>query len=336
MLGQILVGQNIAYSAKVGGGVIAGVNELNLLDTGALAMFTEDMILVTNANKGTVLVDKQKVIIAVGNQLSAGAGVVTAKTYLSVPIPRGQGFMTYEKVPYVAPVLLTKFVGNDGTIGALNMPTFVSGAIASIKIIDTTPGLRTIGAVEQQEIFRYNYESNASDSNLTIITKLIAKINADPNRIVNATVVGSQVGINLTAIAFGTTFSIALDDALVGATVEQPEGSSVGSSVAMKIGVGTSDQILAIEDLYSVERGKTSRQYFATQYYSNPSLVVSGTTYNQYTMQWNDNRSMPLGAQQTSRFIVNVAAPAAGTQETILEAVFLAAFNASQAVESGI
>lgn len=330
-MNQIFVGKSIAYSAKVGGSTIAGMNEIDLLDTGALAFFTEDGVLITNANKATALVDKEKILVAVGNQLTGSA----AKAFISVPIPRGQGKVRYEKVAYVAPVKLTKFVGSDGTIGALNMPTFAVGNIAAIKITDTTLGLRSMGAIDKQEIFRYEYEAIPGDTNNTMITKLIAKINADSDCPVNATVVGSQAGINITADNYGTTFTIGLDEALIGATVEQPEGT-IGSSVAMVAGTGTSDQVLALEDTFSAERGNTNRLWLAGSYYSNPSLVTSGATYNQYTIHWSGERSSSTGPQFTYKFVCIIAAPAAGTQETILEAILLQIFGPAQAVESGV
>lgn len=327
---QILVNKSIALNAKVGGGTISGINEINLLDTGAIAVFTEGNVMITVANAGTVLSDVKNFYIAVGNQNAA------SKTIISTLIPRIG--TTAKKQVYVAPVKLTKFIGNDGTIGALNNPTLVAGQEAFIRIVDTTPGLRTIGAVDKQEVFRYTENVIAGDTINTVITRIIARINADVNRIVNATVVGAQVGINVTAIDYGTTFSIALDGILVGATIEQPEGT-VGSSVAINFGKGTSDQISALEDAYSVERGNTNRINLPAQYFNLNSLVVSGSTYDTYTFAHSGNRKTSTGTQNTFNFETIVAMPASATQqanfETLLTEIFVGTTLATPA-ETGV
>lgn len=326
---QILINKSIAYGAKSGGGTITK-DEINLLDTGAIAIFTEQGVLITAANASTVLIDVKKIYFAVGNQAA------TSKSLISVPVPRVG--IKYKKQAYVAPVLLTKFVGSDGTIGSFNLPTLVVRDEALMKIIDTTPGLRTIGAVDSQEIFRYNTDVRSGDTATTIANRIIANINADPNRIVNAVAVGATTGINLTAINVGTTFSIALDGIYINATIEQPEGT-VGSSVAMKFGEGTYDQMLALEDLYSVERGNTNRLALPQLYYTPNSLAVAGTTYDTYTINWNGEREISTGRQDTYHFDLVIAMPAAATQqanfETIMAEVFAGMFSTSDQ-ESGI
>lgn len=329
---QIIVAQEQVYAAKVGGGAITTLKECNELLTGAIAVFTKSGALVTTVNMATVLDDVKEFYFIVGNQQSGAA----EKAKITVPIPRYA--CDYTKSAYVAPVKLTKFVGSDGTIGSLGLPTFVTGAEFSLKITDTTSGLRTLGATYSQEVFRYSYVGKSSDSNNTSITALIAAINADPNRIVNATVVGSQAGINLTTINTGVTFSISLDGALAGATVEQPEGT-VGSSVAINYGIGTSDQVAALEDAYSAERGNTNRTYLNGLFYKNPSLVVSGETYNMYTFDYSTavNNAMS-GPIPTSKMEVVVAVPngtaVATSFETIMAEIF-AGLVATSPAETG-
>lgn len=332
---QAVVTRNVAYALNNAGSpaAITSINAINTLDTGSLAIFTEGGVLVTAANMGTVLDDVRKCYFAVGNQQSAA----TAKSMITVPFPR-IGSVTYNKQTYTAPVKLRKFIGSDGTVGSLNMPTYYNGSVATLKITDTTPGLRTVTTEYLPEQFRYQYTGIPGDTNNTMITKLIAAINLDPDRIVDLTVVGSQVGIQIDARNFGTTFAISLDDALVGATVEQPEGSVVGASVAINYGIGTYDAVQSLEDNYSVERGNTNRTYFPIQYYSNPALSLSGSTYNLYTIEWDDYRSMPNGFQPTNRFEIVVAIPTgtalATSFETIMAEVFAGTISTSP-VETG-
>lgn len=325
---QIFVNKSIAYGAKVGGGTI-NKNEINLLDTGAIAVFTEEGVLVTAANAATVLDDVKRFYIALGNQSA------DSKSLISSLIPRIGTNMT--KKAYIAPVKLVKFIGNDGTIGALNNPTLVYKQEAYIRITNTTPGLRTMGAVYNQEIARYSTTVLAGDTINTVITRLITIINADPNRIVNAVVVGAQVGIQLTAIDFGTTFAISLSGILESATIEQPEGT-VGNSVAVNFGEGTSDQVSALEDTYSVERGNTQRVYLANKYFTANSLVTPGATYDLYTLNFNGKREIGLGEQNTYHYDIIVAMPAGATQQanfdTIIAELFLGTTSTS-AVEIG-
>ena len=314
---HILVNKSIAYAAKVGGGTITK-NEINLLDTGAIAVFTEEGVLVTAANAATVLDDVKKFYMAVGNQAAASKSIIT------VPIPRTG--TNYTKTEYLAPVQLVKFVGNDGTIGALNYPTLIARDEATLKIIDTTPGLRTIGSVSRQEIFRYGTSVRTGDTAAAITLRIIANINADPDRIVNAAGVNSNTGISLTAIGAGTTFSVALDGILINATVEQPEGT-VGASVAMRFGKGTYDQVASLEDLYSVERGQTNRTHLAGLYYTANSLAVAGATYDIYTFTFNGSREISTGRQETYHFDILVAMPDAATQQANFETIMAEMFG---------
>lgn len=322
---QILVNKSIAYAAKVGGGTISGINEINLLDTGAVAVFTDTNVLCTAANVSTVSSDVKNFYIAVGNQ-QTGAD---SKTYISSLIPRM--LLDYKKKAYVAPVKLIKYIGYDGTTAgtAMNYPSLVAGQEAFVKIVDTTPGLRTLGSVYENEIKRYSYLVKTGDTATIVSDALIAAINADSDSIVVAASVGgtgSTTGIELTAKEYGTTFSIALDGILNSATKEEPEGDTatkVGVSVAMKFGDGTSDQIAALELTYSTERGNDNQVHIPQYYYKTPSNVVDGTTYDTYTYSWNGKRTIGLGNQDTYRFEVIVAMPGSATQQANFETIMV-------------
>lgn len=341
---QILVNKSIAYAAKTGGGTISGINELNLLDTGAVAAFTEDNILITAGNVVTATSDKKYFYIAVGNQ-AAGS-----KTYVSSLIPRM--LLDYRKQAYVAPVQLVKYIGYDGTTAgsALNLPfvtavnadTFEADgktkASAFIKIIDTTPGLRTMGTVFETEIASYEHIVKVGDTATIIIADFVAKINANPNTIVTAAAVTTPFGISLTAIGVGTTFSVALGGILVNATKEEPEGSttaSVGASVAMKFGEGTSAQLSALELTYSTERGNTNQIWIPQFYYNVPTNIVAGTTYDTYIFMWNGKRTTSLGGQETYRYEVLVALPVGSTQKSDWETIMVTLVGLFENSETG-
>lgn len=323
---QILIGRSIAYGAKAGGGTISGINEINLLDTGAFAVFTDSNVLITTVNAATVLPNSKNVIVAVGNQLAE------SKSRITVPIPRIG--TNYQPQPYVAPVKVVKFIGNDGTIGALNLPTIVAGQEAFIKITDTTLGLRNLGTVYDNEIKRYSITTVTGDTNITILAKLIAQINNDPDSVVVATVVGASVGINLTAKDFGTNFDIALSGILQNSTIEEREGATPGSSVALNVGRGTTAQITALEDLYSVERGNTNRIHLPQFYYKNPSLVTAGANYDTNTITFRGSRNTSLGMQDTYLNEIILAVINGSAQATTLATIFAEVFGGASSTSN--
>lgn len=317
---QILISKNIAYAAKVGGGTIAGINEMNLLDTGSIAVFTDRNELLTAANAAATLLDRKKFYVAVGNVANSSQ----SKTYISVPIPRLG--TNYIKTAYVAPVKLVKYIGNDGTTAGtqLNYPTLVVGDEAQIKITDTTLAFRSFAT----DFKRYNTVVKTGDTAALITARLVTAINADPDSIVVAAGVASNTGISLTTKDFSTTFDIALDGIIVNATIEEPEGSNPGVSVAINLGEGSSDQMAALELAYSPERGNTNQLWQPQFWYQNQSLVINGVTYNVYTLTWNGARDTALGRQETYMQEVKVVIPSSGTAPTTaFEAVMAEAFG---------
>lgn len=325
---QILVNKSIAYAAKTGGGTIAGINEIGLLDTGAVAVFTANNVLVTAANCATVSVDVKDFYVAVGNQ-AAGS-----KTYVSVLIPRM--LLDYRKQAYVAPVKQVSFVGSDGTIGAFNMGTLVAGTEAFMRITDTTPGLRTLGSVYENEVKRYSTLVITGDTETAIANRLITAINADPISIVVAAAVGATTGISLTSKLFGTTFNVSLDGTLIYSTREVPEAALPGASVAVKYGEGTDSQISALELTYSTERGNDNQIHIPQYYYSVPSNVVVGATYDTYTFAWNGKRTIGTGGQSTYRYETIVAMPNGATQQANWETIMVEFVGNFEDSESGI
>lgn len=330
---QIIVTKSIAYGAKLGGGTISGINEINLLDTGAIAVFTENNVFVTAVNAASVMPDVKKFYIAVGNQQA----LATSKTYITVPIPRL--LTNYQKKNYVAPVKLVKYIGYDGTtVGtAFNFPTLVAGEEAFIRITDTTAGLRTMGSVYENEVKRYSTLVKTGDTATLIANRLILAINNDTDSIVVAAAVGATTGISLTAKNFGTTFSISLDGIMTSTTVAQPEGSTVGVSVAINYGIGTEDEVTTLEDLYSVERGNDNRlQNYGTGYYKVPSLITSGGTYDLYQISWFGKRATSVGEQNTMAFEVIVAMPDGATEQANFETIMAEVFGNVETTETGV
>lgn len=329
---QILIGQNIAYAAKFGGGTIVGINELNLLDTGALAFFTEENVLITVANVNTVMDDVKKFKVAVGNQAAA------SKSYLSIDIPRIGS--TYKISPYTAPVKLIKYLGFDGVVGSYNLPVLVAGQEFAIKIFDTTKGLRNMATVYDNEENRYSTVVKTGDTAATLTARLVSIINNNSNSIVTALGIGG-LGIELTANNFGTTFEIILTGSgiLTSSTIEQPNAilpSVVGNSVNLDYGVGTYTEVAALEELYSPERGNTNKIWLSQFYYTVPKLSQAGLTYDMRTIAFKGDRSNVLGRQDTYLFEVVIPTVVGAAQDAAVATIIAGIYDfVANPVETG-
>lgn len=326
-MGAIVIGKSgVAYSGKIGGGVIAGINETNLLLDGAIAVFTDKSELVTAANVGTILADKKGIFIAVGS------GSATTGSYVS-QVTRRLG-TNYVKKAYITPVKEVKLVGYNGTNGSLNLPTLIAGAEAFIRIVDNSKGFRHNIGDYSTDIKSYSYVIKTGDTDTIIVNNIVNQINNDPQSIVVAAVVGTtpNLGISLTAKNFGTTFQISLDGLFVNST--KTEGGLNGS-VAIVYGEGTSDQVLALEDLASAERGNTNKIWQSSLWYSVPSKVVGGSTYDQYSITWTPLKVRAADVEFSLPCSLQVAIPSGATQQATFETIMAQVFGVAEDEETG-
>lgn len=338
---QILIGTQLAYAAKAGGGTISGIKEINLLDIGAIAFFADDNTMLTTANAVTTLADKKSWYAAVGGD-PKGAG-----SMISSHIPRL--YSRVDKKAYVAPVNQVSFIGSDGTQGSVNFPgTLVAGTEAIIRLTKTTLGLRTIGSVYENEIKRYSEVVKTGDTVTTILNRLIVDINADVTNgnggFVNATAVGSTTGINLTTIDSHDTFAISLDGIAINANVgengmmDRVVGSA-SASVAITYGEGIPSEIGALELAFSTEKGNTNQIWLPQYYYTQASLVNPNLNYDKTTISFSGERRTALGNQNTYQFEIILAVPNSGTNpgatiKTLLDDIYQGVYGISP-VESG-
>lgn len=327
-MNSIVIGKDsLAYAAKIGGGVIASFSETNLLADGAVAVFTSRSELVTAANVTTILADRKGVFIAVGS------GDATKGAYVTTTIKRFGA--DYKKRAYQAPQKELKFVGYDGAVGALNFPTLIAGAEAFIKLIDVSKGLRTIESVYENEIKSYSYVLKTGDTDTLIINNLVTQINNDLTSFVVAAVVGTtpNLGISLTPKNYGVTIAIALDGILMNATKEE---KGVSNSLPLIYGEGTDAQVLAMEDLFSPVRGNTNRVYQPQFWYSVPSMVVTGKTYDMYNIKWVGELNRQSGSQFTTQQQIVVALPVGVTAQTTFETIMARIFGNEMEFETGL
>lgn len=248
-------------------------------------------------------------------------GRTTYGTKKSNIIERG-GIVEWKKNAYVAPVakIMTIGAGDATETGfTLNPPSTVTvGMNFGVSVIDID---KVATWTYLEAVKNYNYQAKAGDiatgtSALTnVYLKLMAVINADPNRLVNVTskTLGANIaGLVFTAINYvnfglgiatgelnGANVVEAVNSAKTQAivdgvyydantTVTLATKSGVGAGVLVVAvpfnqGTGTSAQVLELESDCTTEDGNTDRQTAHTTW-EIPSSVVSGTQYTVYTI----------------------------------------------------
>lgn len=317
---QILIGKGstLAYAAKVGGGTIASATEIDVLDAGALAVLTQEGVLVTGnaAAIQAILNDMTHLIFAVGNPNGGG-------TIVSQPIERR--YAKVEKYAYVAPVKQVLVIGNDGTSGSLGMPATVAvGDIVGIKVVNVSKGTQPPVKTEYIE-----YRCTASDTNLTAITNLIAKINSK-STLVAATVVGSQVGITLTCKDFGVT----VECSVYGLIENSTQNTTTSPAVRPNFGQGTPALISDMEFISETEAGNTNKLWESQNWFKRASLVDNAATYDVYVIMYDVFKTEATNKQRAGYYRLVVALPASSTQATTFELVLTNAFGAAYTIGS--
>lgn len=191
--------------------------------------------------------------------------------------------MKYTKSAYVAPVTKIIVVGAETSgNGALNFPSSLTayiGKSASIMLID-----KRYEPNDKRREKYYNVPISDASTNLSILTALVAQINADDTKICSAAVAAGNAGIVLTGL-YGD-FAYVNMGGVFELTTLATSGGTVGPR-AYVAGNGTSAQILQLEKDYSPNRGNTSDPISSkTVLYNATSQVVSGETYTTTCITW--------------------------------------------------
>lgn len=321
-MNELLVAKDVLLNAKIGGGTISGINEINLLAAGALAVFDDSNTMLTSSNAAAQLVGKKYVYFAVGS----GDATIGAK--VSQPVPREP--VNYVKKFYVAPVKQAIAIGLDNSAGSMNIPTIAVGDVAYLRVSDTDPE-----NVNMIRAHRYEYTAKTGDDAAAITAGVIAAINADSNATVVATAIASNTGILLTAKEYGYTFQVSLDGLIVSATIKCDD---TGSSLLPVFGSGTATEVAEIESEFNSEDGNTSRLYLASSYWKVASAVVAATNYDLVNIQFQQTHSSPTKTYPASDKQIIIAIPTAPSTFVLsdFQTIMTQAFGtASTNVEQG-
>ena len=211
----------------------------------------------------------------------------------------------------VAAVAKIVFIGNQasgGTTYSLNLPTLSEGDLASITVINVE---KPLGTLQREKT--YTYEVKAGDDAGDIVAGLIAIVNADTNRIVNAAVAYANAtdGFKLTAITAGKNFQVGIGGVLRNANVtDQADG------VENTVGQGTPAQIKDLEKFDMVERGLDNG--VMTELVSWTSDVNNAKTYNVLTLSGIQPNARPFegGVNEESSYTFAVQSDLAASDST--------------------
>jgi len=316
---------DVVYAAKVGGGTIANMNELDLLAKGAIAIFAEGALIDITA---PVFDDIKEFYVAIGVQDSE------TLVLKSPNIIRREARV--DSCPYVASVNERQFVGNDGATGALNFPgTLVEGTQAILNIF-----ARRDGALDETQFpYRFEYTLLVGATNAIVLAGVKALIDAkiaenDPLfPIASVTIVGVNVGLRLDA-KYGMKFQIGRDGIFVNSTIEK-EGAS--NSLNMFIGRGLGAQVAALEEEYSDSRGNANKVHLPAKFFSGSFLTNTAINYDQWVISWYEEKNgTHVRDMQNEQTLILAVPDGAATFEAADFATTMAkAFDLTDPIETG-
>ncbi len=327
MIPQILVTKSATYAAKRGGSTIATVKEITDLAEGAIAIFNDAGKVIDPAAAATDLADQKRLRIAVG-------GSTALLTKLSKTIVREN--VNYNYKTYSPPVKQRLFIGDDAT-GAfdLNLPTtLVVGTVLGIVIKSVKDG--NLNLVTNAR-FSYEYKVKSGDTKASIAASIAALINAETERIVNATVIGTTyTGIRLDAVNFDDIIGVQVTGILSNAPIKTAygvNGTYSANAFAMYEGSGTYAQVLQAEKDAMFFEGKSSINFLETDMFSFAPVADAASTYVIYTINWQYTKRYPASSQPAVEQYLQIAVPTSGTQIANLNTIFALAFDSI--VETG-
>lgn len=183
---------------------------------------------------------------------------------------------TCVKKAYTAPVARIVMIGNQtdgGTTYSYNLPSLSAGQVAGIVVTDNSKPVHEVNRNRS-----YEYTLSYGDTEATITAALIAKVNADTQRIVNAAVTytDAEDGFKVTGITAGKLFTVS------------PIGIFQNTDIVITtngaLGHGTVAQIQAAEkEALSIE-GKANGRY--DELFTQASVVNTTKTYTTYTINY--------------------------------------------------
>lgn len=292
----IIAKAGVTYGGKSSGTAANIQDAVNMVE-GAIGVFDET---------GTLIAGNAVSIS--GNSLTFA---VKRGSDLKISFPVYKDNFSKSEVAYVAPAAKVMAIGSNtdaGTTYNLNIPsTIVEGQNAILSIIDTAKPTD-----EQTRIKAYEVPVLTGDTAITVMSRLMTKINADTKRLATMSKIDAtnSDGYLLTAVKAGVNFALSCGGILENADVlERTEVIYAGTAgvskgavsaltnlVANNTGHGTYAQMVEAELSASTHEGNNNYPGGSNDLYTQPSMVVSGGMYNQAVLSStrpNDNVLIP-------------------------------------------
>ena len=317
-MNRVIVLKDVAYAAKVGGGVIATAKEVNSLAPGAIAFLTDKGTVITAANAATVLPDVKDIMIIGGR---------TSDNQVLNQVPRKIAGITRGNYrAFVKPVYTI-----GGTTAATAL-TFVDNTEASIRVTDITFTSRFAPRAIAGSVFK--------KPTMTIeqaIDEMVKRLNT--SSFIVATKVGSTPNFGITITP--KEEDVAIDAHLSGSL----EGGVKTLTTAPVYGIGRGIDVLQMEKDASVEEGNGNYiEYTADWYKRNMEASTTGT-YDVITLAWEGSHSSPSRSHSVMRNTVAIATLSTAVASTttkqdtanimaLLALIFPTAYSGTTAAET--
>jgi VCBS repeat-containing protein len=276
-MNRICVLKDVDYAAKVGGGVIASIKEVNLLVPGALAFFNSKGTLLTAANAAANVADIKEITIASGRALD---------NQIINQVPR--------KLSDINLGVYRAFTKPVVTVGVLSIGAADEGEI-SVRVSDTSYtskfNIRTASG---------SYYKKATTSISDAVDAVVAKLNK-PESFIVATKTGTtpNFSITITPKENGVTISAALSGLV--------EGDPITTTTPMVYGIGEGTDILQTEKDFSVEEGNGNYIDYTTEWYKRNMEAVASANYDVITLSWEGTHTSPTRTHNVMRNRVVIA-----------------------------
>lgn len=268
MIKELFIGKDTTYGEKQSGGVVANMNEINDLEEGAIALFDDKNNFIPAAVVAGALVGVSQFKIVIGTSEGVRHSQLIDRNAF------------YQKKPYKAAVKQKSFIGQDGASGSLNLPgTLIVGDVATLLVSDTTS--RT-GSIADDRQYHYEEAVASGDTAALLVGRLVAQINADVDGIVNATIVGAGLGIELEAKEEATIFEIGGDELF---RISDIWELGAGNSLEMIDGHGTARMMNELESEATIGMGDQNRTHLSRFWYKVGSKIEA-ENYLTYDFEW--------------------------------------------------
>jgi len=268
---DLIIGKNVAYALSTATGVIAGSWASDLLTDGAIAIVDDT---------GTIVAHDAANLTGIPYvNLLTKSGTLSKTSF-----PLYAGKTKYSKQAYVAPVAKVMALGSEEASAAgnnsLNLPATLSvGDVIGIGVVNLSLPVENTSRYKEYTVTAVSGDLLTGNGSSNIITKLVAKINADANRIVEAVAhedgSDNNDGIKFTSKTAGQVFGLYHVDGIL-------KDADISIITDVTLGSGTVADILALHKATKSRDGDNSYRTDNDIMFSGASQIVAGTTYTTY------------------------------------------------------